>query len=96
MEPTISDELCGKAIVILKTVRISYKHGRYGPIEWESREQMDEAFRLYNRHNYRLMTGCMPCHVKVFNWLIDQAFRDVRVHELPNTTPEIHFDGPET
>lgn len=63
---------------ILKTARIPYLRTRY-PVDWGGHEIMNRAFGLYNAHHPARpqQRVCAPCHLKVFNWLLDQAFNDL-------------------
>lgn len=80
---TLSSETTGAAIEILKTARVMWVRNKY-PVEWGSPDILHRAFALYNLHHLsaRQRPECAPCHIKVFNWLMDEAFKDVTVTQL--------------
>ncbi len=98
-EPTIVPAYVGDAIAILKDTRIEeIPRGRWGIIKWKDSVTMARAFNLFNAHSSRgpMMSGCMPCHAKVYNWLLQVAFESVQVGQLStDKTPTMAFADPE-
>jgi hypothetical protein len=43
-----------------------------------------------------MMSGCIPCHAKVYNWLLQVAFENIQVGQLTtDSTPTMAFANPE-
>lgn len=79
------DELRTKALQILKTARlVEGVRGRWGFVQWKDGPQAAQAFALFNQHAGRgfMSPNCMPCHSKVFNWLLEQATEYVEIEQL--------------
>ena len=94
-EPTIAPSYVGDAILILKDTRVEEgPRGRWGIIRWPNSVTMARAFNLFNAHSGKgpMMIGCMPCHAKVYNWLLEVAFESVEVGQLStDSTPTVGF-----
>jgi len=100
-EDTIAPDYVGDAILILKDTRVeegpSHTH-RWGAIKWPNTVTMTKAFNLFNAHSGKgpMMTGCKPCHAKVYNWLLQVAFEHVQVGQLSTEdAPDLHWMGPD-
>ena len=73
--PRDSGSVKASAIEILRWARVDTKSMR-GTVNWHNRNleaQAFDLFNLYNTEKFRFSRGCLPCHAKVFNWLMDQA-----------------------
>jgi hypothetical protein len=84
----IADEVTGKAMMILKTARMATSRLNYtGFVTWADRAQQMLAFNLFNEHSGQgpLLPGLMEGNMRVFNWLMDIAFKDVQVQQLSIT-----------
>lgn len=103
MQKKLTPEEFMDCLILVKSTRAGWMQSRTGNIQWANREDMRAAFALYNRvvrgNGKELGTECAPCHVKVFNWLLDVVTRDVHAQQV--TAQEgpvtIHFcEAPET
>lgn len=73
-------------LLLVKSTRAGWMMGRTGGVAWASAADMRAAFAMYNRcvrgPGKELGTGCAPCHVKAFNWLLDVVTNDVTAQKV--------------